>query len=115
MSASPNQIDAMMDAVIARFGRIDVLVNNAAGNFASPDRAPVASRRGRCLEYRAARPFYCTLALGKRWIAEKQPGTMLNIVATYVPLWSGFVTPLCSGKGRGSWSHALGWRRNGAL
>src|SRR5207245_11096083 len=30
------QVEALMDAVIERFGGVDVLVNNAAGNFISP-------------------------------------------------------------------------------
>jgi len=32
----PEQVERMIDAVRAEFGRLDVLVNNAAGNFAQP-------------------------------------------------------------------------------
>jgi NAD(P)-dependent dehydrogenase (short-subunit alcohol dehydrogenase family) len=32
----PGAVSTMLDAVEARFGRLDVLVNNAAGNFVSP-------------------------------------------------------------------------------
>jgi citronellol/citronellal dehydrogenase len=32
----PDQVDAMLDAVMAAHGRIDVLVNNAGGQFVSP-------------------------------------------------------------------------------
>lgn len=32
----PEQVDRLLDAVRAEYGRLDVLVNNAAGNFVSP-------------------------------------------------------------------------------
>src|SRR5688572_13451658 len=32
----PEAVDRMVEAVYGRFGRLDVLVNNAAGNFVSP-------------------------------------------------------------------------------
>jgi NAD(P)-dependent dehydrogenase (short-subunit alcohol dehydrogenase family) len=44
----PDQVEAMMEAVIQRFGRIDVLVNNAAGNFISPPSGYPHVRSTRC-------------------------------------------------------------------
>lgn len=32
----PEEVKAVIDAVLARFGRIDIVVNNAAGNFPVP-------------------------------------------------------------------------------
>ncbi|MFO7274869.1 MAG: SDR family NAD(P)-dependent oxidoreductase, partial [Bacillota bacterium] len=32
----PEQVDRMVQAALDRFGRIDILVNNAAGNFVCP-------------------------------------------------------------------------------
>jgi peroxisomal 2,4-dienoyl-CoA reductase len=32
----PDQVQAVLDAVLARWGRLDILVNNAAGNFPAP-------------------------------------------------------------------------------
>jgi NAD(P)-dependent dehydrogenase (short-subunit alcohol dehydrogenase family) len=89
----PDQVDAMLDAVLARFGRVDVLVNNAAGNFISPTERLSHRAVDAVLGIVLHGTFYCSLALGKRWIAQGQPGTMLNILATYVHTGSGFVTP----------------------
>src|SRR5438445_506238 len=42
--------------------------------------------------------FYCTLALGKRWLEQGQSGTMLNIVTTYAWTGSGYVVPSAAAK-----------------
>jgi NAD(P)-dependent dehydrogenase (short-subunit alcohol dehydrogenase family) len=89
------QVDAMIEAVINHFGRIDVLVNNAAGNFISPTERLSHRAVDTVLGIVLHGTFYCTLALGKRWIEAKQPGVMLNIVATYASTGSGsgYVVP----------------------
>jgi NAD(P)-dependent dehydrogenase (short-subunit alcohol dehydrogenase family) len=89
----PEQVAAMADAVVERYGRIDVLVNNAAANFTSPTERLSHRAVDAILGPVLHGTFYCTLEVGKRWIAAAQPGVMLNIVATYVHSGSGFVVP----------------------
>jgi NAD(P)-dependent dehydrogenase (short-subunit alcohol dehydrogenase family) len=89
----PEQVEALLDAVIERFGRIDALVNNAAGNFISPTERLSTRAVDAVLGIVLHGTFYCSLALGKRWIAQGQPGTMLNMVATIAWTGSGYVVP----------------------
>ncbi|MCL6454496.1 MAG: SDR family oxidoreductase [Alicyclobacillus sp.] len=86
-------VHAMLDAVTAHFGRIDVLVNNAAGNFISPTERLSHRAFDSVLGIVLHGTVYCSLELGKRWIAAGQPGTMLNIVTTYATTGSGYVVP----------------------
>ena len=94
----PDQVEAMMDAVIERFGRIDVLVNNAAGNFISPTERLSPRAVDAVLSIVLHGTFYCTLALGKRWLEHGQAGVMLNIVTTYAWTGSGYVVPSAAAK-----------------
>jgi NAD(P)-dependent dehydrogenase (short-subunit alcohol dehydrogenase family) len=94
----PDQIEAMIEAVIQRFGRIDVLVNNAAGNFISPTERLSTHAVDAVLGIVLHGTFYCTLALGKRWLEQGQSGTMLNIVTTYAWTGSGYVAPSAAAK-----------------
>lgn len=89
----PEQVEALLDAVIERFGHIDALVNNAAGNFISPTERLSTRAVDAVLGIVLHGTFYCSLALGKRWIAQGQPGTMLNMVATIAWTGSGYVVP----------------------
>jgi NAD(P)-dependent dehydrogenase (short-subunit alcohol dehydrogenase family) len=86
-------VPALFDAVEGRFGRVDGLVNNAAGNFISPTERLSARAFDAVLGIVLHGSVYCTLELGKRWIAGGQPGAVLNIATTYAETGSGYVVP----------------------
>lgn len=89
----PEAVKTMVDAVEAKFGRIDVLLNNAAGNFISPTERLSHRAFDTVLNIVLHGTVYCTLEVGKRWIERKQGGTMLNIATTYAQSGSGYVVP----------------------
>jgi NAD(P)-dependent dehydrogenase (short-subunit alcohol dehydrogenase family) len=86
-------VAGLFDAVEARFGRIDALVNNAAGNFISPTERLSPGAFDAVLGIVLHGTVYCTLELGKRWIAQRRPGAVLNIATTYAETGSGYVVP----------------------
>ena len=63
----PAAVAALIDAAEARFGQVDVLVNNAAGNFISPTERLSVRAVDAVLNIVLHGTFYCTLELGKRW------------------------------------------------
>lgn len=89
----PEAVHRMLDDVEAHYGQIDVLVNNAAGNFISPTEQLSHRAVDAVLGIVLHGTFYCSLELGKRWIAKQHKGTVLNIAATYALTGSGYVTP----------------------
>ncbi|MNS36942.1 putative 2,4-dienoyl-CoA reductase [compost metagenome] len=94
----PAQIHELIDAIYNHFGRLDVLVNNAAGNFISPTERLSPRAVDAVLNIVLHGTFYMTLEVGRRWIEQGHPGTMLNIVTTYASTGSGFVTPSAAAK-----------------
>ncbi len=94
----PEAVERMIAAVWEHYGGIDVLVNNAAGNFASPTERLSHRAVDAVLGIVLHGTFYCTLALGKRWIAAKHGGRVLNIVTTYAWTGSAYVVPSAAAK-----------------
>jgi NAD(P)-dependent dehydrogenase (short-subunit alcohol dehydrogenase family) len=94
----PDAVDRMLGAIWEHYGGIDVLVNNAAGNFASPTERLSHRAVDSVLGIVLHGTFYCTLALGKRWIAAKREGRVLNIVTTYAWTGSAYVVPSAAAK-----------------
>lgn len=86
-------VDRAMDAIEHHYGRLDVLVNNAAGNFISPTERLSPRAVDAVVNIVLHGTMYCTLAAGKRWIAKGTGGTVLNIVTTYAWTGSGYVVP----------------------
>ena len=82
----PEQVETMAAKVHADHGRIDFLVNNAAGNFISPSDQLSVNGWNAVIGIVLNGTFYCTSAVGKRMIAAKR-GTILNIIANYA--WTG--------------------------
>ncbi len=94
----PDAVESMIDSVWSRFDGIDVLVNNAAGNFSAPTERLSHRAVDAVLGIVMHGTFYCTLALGKKWIAAGHKGRVLSIVATYAESGSAFVVPSAAGK-----------------
>ena len=94
----PDAVERMIAAVWEHFGTIDVLVNNAAGNFASPTERLSHRAVDTVLGIVLHGSFYCTLALGKKWIAAGRGGRVLSIVTTYAEGGSAYVVPSAAAK-----------------
>ena len=96
----PAAVEAAVAAAEEQFGRVDTLINNAAGNFIARTEKLSPNAFAAVVGIVLHGTFHCTLALGRRWIAARQPGTVLNIVTTYAAsgAGSGFVVPSACAK-----------------
>lgn len=92
------QVENVLQTTEDKFGRIDALLNNAAGNFVSPTERLSHRAVDTVIDIVLKGTTNFTLALGKRWIAAKQAGTVLNIVTTYAWTGSGYVVPSACAK-----------------
>lgn len=79
----PQKIEEMIEKVERNFGQIDVLVNNAAGNFICPAEKLSINGWNSVINIVLNGTFYCSSAIGKYWISRQIKGTILNMVATY--------------------------------
>jgi NAD(P)-dependent dehydrogenase (short-subunit alcohol dehydrogenase family) len=94
-----DEVEKMLQAVINAFGRVDVLLNNAAGNFISPTERLSANAFSAIIDIVLKGSVNCSLALGKYWIDEKIPGAIVNIITTYAFTGSAYVVPSACAKG----------------
>lgn len=92
------EIEAVINASVEKFGKIDGVLNNAAGNFISPTERLNAKAFDTIVDIVLKGTYNFTLAMGKHWIEKKQKGTFLNIVTTYAWTGSGYVVPSACAK-----------------
>ncbi|MBP6516051.1 MAG: SDR family oxidoreductase [Chitinophagales bacterium] len=94
-----HEVERMVNDAIATFGKVDVLLNNAAGNFISPTERLSAGAFKAIIGIVLEGSVNCTLALGKHWIANKETNkVVLNIVTTYAWTGSPYVVPSATAK-----------------
>ena len=94
-----DQVEAMLKEVLKAYGKVDVLLNNAAGNFISPTERLSANAFDTVIDIVLKGTKNCTLAFGKHWIDNKQEtSTVLNIVTTYAFTGSAYVVPSATAK-----------------
>ena len=83
----PEQVDEMVHRAIHHYGHVDILVNNAAGNFIA--RAEDLSPNGwnSVIGIVLNGSFYCSRAVGRHMIQRGRGGVIVSVLANYV--WTG--------------------------
>jgi NAD(P)-dependent dehydrogenase (short-subunit alcohol dehydrogenase family) len=82
----PERVGRASAEVLERSGKVDILVNNAAGNFVCPSERLSANAWRAVLGIALDGTFYCSRDFGRAMIARAR-GQILNVVATYA--WTG--------------------------
>ena len=93
----PDQVQNMVDHTVNEFGKIDILLNNAAGNFISPTENLSPNGFKTVVDIVLNGTFNCTQAAGKV-MRKNKGGVILNIVTTYAWTGSGYVVPSACAK-----------------
>ena len=81
------QVEALMERTIEATGRLDVLVNSAAGNFIVDSEKLSVNGWNAVVNTVLNGTFYCTRAAGLKMIEAGHGGRILSIVASYA--WTG--------------------------
>lgn len=76
----------------------DVLVNNAAANFIAETEKLSPRAVDAVLGTTLHGSLYCTLAAGRRWIAERRPGVVLSILSTSTITGRAYTVPSAMAK-----------------
>ena len=94
-----DQVETMLQKVLETYGKVDILLNNAAGNFISPTERLSSNAFDTIIDIVLKGTKNCTLAFGKHWIDAKQTNVnVLNIVTTYAWTGSAYVVPSATAK-----------------
>ena len=76
----PAQVAGLMDAAWSRFGHLDVVINNAGGQFAAPALDITPKGWHAVIETNLYGTWYMMQEAARRWIARGEPGSIVNMV-----------------------------------
>ena len=82
----PASVRRMLEFSLEQFGQVDLLINNAAGNFLVPSKDLSPGGWKVVIDIALNGVFYCSREVGLHMI-ERGYGRILNVVATYA--WTG--------------------------
>lgn len=84
---NPEQVDELVERSVRHFGHIDILINNAAGNFICRAEELTPNGWNAVINIVLNGSFYCSRAVGRHMIARGQGGAIVSVLANYV--WTG--------------------------
>ena len=94
---SADAVESMIEA-IWKDGPLDVLVNNAAGNFLARTEDLSARAFEAVIGIVLMGTIHVTLACGRRWLNAGHAANVLNITTTYTRTGSAYVVPSAAAK-----------------
>src|SRR5262249_38699329 len=77
----PAEVAALVDATLARFGRIDCLVNNAGGQFPSPAESITPKGWDAVIRNNLNGTFYVTREVAAKAMIPQRGGRIVNVIA----------------------------------
>jgi citronellol/citronellal dehydrogenase len=78
----PDQVEKLVTDVLERFGRIDLLINNAGGQFPSPAAAMTPKGWNAVIRNNLNGTFYMTREVATRAMLPQKSGAIVNVTAT---------------------------------
>jgi len=94
----PDEVDKLVGHAVSRFGKVDSLVNNAAGNFLITSEDLTPNGFDAVVRTVLHGSVYCTLAVGRHLLERKAPGSIVSVVTTYAWTGTGFALPSACAK-----------------
>ena len=80
------QVEAAVDAVLEKFGKIDILINNAGNVISTPDNAPFEKRPSKLwhhtLDVNLHGAFYCSKHVVAKAMKPARSGVIIHIAST---------------------------------
>ncbi len=76
----PGEVEAVKDATLAKFGRVDVLVNNAGKAWVAPPEELPLERWNQIMDLNITAPFICSQVFGREMIKARR-GKIINIAS----------------------------------
>lgn len=94
----PDEVDNLIEHVVTRFGKVDSLVNNAAGNFLVTSEDLTPNGFDAVVKTVLHGSVFCTLAVGRHLLERQAPGSVVSVVTTYAWTGTGFALPSACAK-----------------
>ncbi len=88
----PDDVESLIEKIWGS-GPLDVLVNNAAGNFLARTEELSPHAFDAVIGIVLKGTINMTMACGRRWLASKHKGVVLDIATTYADTGSAYVVP----------------------
>ncbi len=79
-ATKPEQVEAVKDATLKQFGRVDVLVNNAGRAWVAPPEELPIERWQQIMDLNVTAPFICSQVFGREMIKARR-GKIINIAS----------------------------------
>jgi NAD(P)-dependent dehydrogenase (short-subunit alcohol dehydrogenase family) len=76
----PDQVEAMKDEILQKFGRVDMLMNNAGRAWVAPPEDTPLDRWQQVLDLNITAAFICAQVIGREFIKQKR-GKIVNIAS----------------------------------